>query len=134
MSVLGNGALKGLFSSALAPLYEDATFIRSIMLCHEETGAVYITQAAPLPVKVQIDTCTETMRQEHGYSDEDVRILMLQAGFKGAKPNSDDIITMGSMHYKIATVQEDPAHSFFDIRAVRHDADYGDSGDSYDNT
>ncbi|MHC5307513.1 hypothetical protein [Bartonella sp. LJL80] len=119
MSLLSNGSIKALFSSVLSSIYEDGQLIRSTMVRDPKTGSMRPVKQPPVTIKVQIDECTEAMRQQAGYTDTDVRMIILQQGIEGEKPNSDDLIVAGGQNWKVYGVTEDPAHSYWQMRAVR---------------
>ena len=106
--------ITAVFGAAFAPLYHDGLLKRR----------TYDTDDAPLDVspagegiKLQRNACTEAMRGEDGYTDKDVRFIVLSAGI-AAKPNTDDIIVYGGREWSIRSIDTDPAGSHWIIRAT----------------
>lgn len=118
MSLLSNTYIKNLFNTVFSNIYEDGQLIRTLIERDESTGSIRPIKQEPFAVKVQIDECTEAMREQQGYSDEDVRLIMLCADMTGERPKNGDLIITDGGQWKIGSVHEDPAHTYFDIRAV----------------
>lgn len=116
--LLDTDALQGIFGSVLSAIYGDGQLIRVTM--ERQPGGVVIPVEQPLvPIKVQVDACTEAMRQQSGYTDTDVRLLILQSGVSGAKPTTDDIVIAKGQRWKLYGITEDPARAYWEMRGIR---------------
>ena len=85
----GGGAsiLNGVFAS----IYPTGTLIRRT-ITEDEGGTQEVTQTTQ-PIKIQTDTVTEAMRSAAGYTDQDVRVIILSAGVDTV--TSDDQVIDG---------------------------------------
>lgn len=108
----GGGA--ALMSAVFSGIYLDGTLHRPTLTDDGMGGGT--STFADEGVKVQLEAVTEAMRQADGYTDQDVRILMLASGV--ARPDSDCEVTVGATRYMIQPpVGTDPAQSYWDCRA-----------------
>lgn len=118
MGLLDTNAIRRKFGQVFSSIYANGQLIRVIK--ERQPGGSYRNkEEEPVGIKVQIDRCTESMRQAQGYTAEDVKLLILQDGVSGAKPTSDDIIIAGGERWKIYEVYEDPAKSYWGGRGVK---------------
>lgn len=126
MGLLDSGAIRDLFGSVFGEVYEDGRLIRRTMI-RTQTGSLIPGYLQPLNIKVQVDRLDETMRSQQGYTqraqkdytDQDVKLLVLQAGVN-AQPDSDDIVqTADGRRWNMKEVGEDPARSYWRGRGVR---------------
>lgn len=116
--LLDTGAIRSIMGRALAGIYGDGQLIRVVQV--RQPGGVYLpVPQPPVTIKVQVDRCTEAMRQAEGYTAQDVRLLVLQEGVPGPAPTSDDIIVARGERWKIYEVYEDPAQSYWGGRGVK---------------
>lgn len=107
----GGGA--ALMAAVFGGIYLDATLHRPTITADGAGGGS--TTYADEAVKVQLEAVTEAMRQAEGYTDKDVRILMLADGV--TRPNSDCEVTVSGTRYSIQPpVGTDPAQSYYDMR------------------
>lgn len=116
MDLLGGG-IAAAFGEIFGQFYLDGTLHR-ITRTEEDDGDV-TTSSADEAIKVQKDACTERMRQQPGYTMEDVRLLVLQRGPTGAvivKPNTDCEVSVGAERYTVAFVDQDPAGAYWELR------------------
>ncbi|MFC6487363.1 hypothetical protein [Nitratireductor sp. GCM10026969] len=122
--LLGTDALQGIFGSVLSSIYEDGQLIRVVMQW-QPGGTEIPVEQPPVACKVQVDVCTEAMRQQEGYSDTDVRLLVLQSTVAGADLTSDDIIvakdfrTGDWQRWKLYGLTQDPARAYWEMRGIR---------------
>lgn len=121
MGLLDTNALQSIFGAALSPVYGDGQLIR-VTMQRGSGGVMLPTEASPVSIKVQVDRCTEAMRQAPGYTADNVRLLILQSGISGAKPTSDDIIVARGERWKIYEIYEDPAKAYWGGRGVKQGA------------
>ena len=93
-----DGGIASIFGAALSGLYPDG------LLHRDGTGPVYDNEGnivgydggTDLPIKVQRDACTYSMRQSEGYSEGDVMLIILAAPLNGLKVSTDMQLTDGS--------------------------------------
>lgn len=116
MSLL-NDDIKSLFGDVFGQIYGDGTLTRITVT--NAGGGRNTTSTATIAVKVQVDVCTERMRGEDGYSADDVRLLILQKGIGQVTANDTVFVNDRNATYKIASVIQDPAESYFECRGVR---------------
>lgn len=119
--LLDTGAIRSLFGSVLKGVYGDGQLIR-VTKVRQPGGTFKNVEAAPVAIKVQVDRCTEAMRQREGYTSTDVKLLILQDGVTGPTPTSDDIIVARNERWKVYEIEEDPAQSYWGGRGVRQGA------------
>lgn len=85
----GGGA--SVLNSVFAAIYPTGTLVRRTIT--EDAGGSQTVTETTQAVKVQTDAVTEVMRQSAGYTDTDVRVIILSAGV--AAVNSDDWVIDG---------------------------------------
>ena len=142
--MLATDRIAGIMRRALGPLYEDAILQA---YTQDDTrdparGTFLWIFAASVSVKVQRDDCTEAQRGQDGYTAKDVRFLVLQHGVAEAiiategggqvltedgglllvensavHPNTDYRVIYRNAEYRVMSVSEDPARSYWDFRA-----------------
>lgn len=108
----------GLFGAALAGVYEDATLHRRASTAYGDGGAITTGSATTFTCKAQIQAMTERMRAADGYADSDQRIFILASSLS-VMPTSDDEITLAGVRWGIASVDQDPARSYWEVRGRR---------------
>lgn len=122
--LLDGNFIQDLFGSVFGDIYGDGELIR-VSMVRQPNGSVVPTKGDPISIKVQVDACTETMRQQAGYSDTDVRLIVLQSGITGGDINTDDVIRAKDRNgvlrnWKVAAgVGQDPARAYWEIRGIR---------------
>lgn len=131
MGLLDTDYIRNRFGSVLSSVYGDGQLIR-VTMDRGPGGVMIPTEAAPIAIKVQVDRCTEAMRQVAGYTADDVRLLILQAGVTGPKPTSDDIIVARGERWKIYELYEDPARSYWGGRGVKEATEQEDGPENQD--
>lgn len=113
MGLLDGGAAAA-FAGIFSGIYLDGTLHRATTIDDGEGGGS--TTYADEAVKAQLEACTEAMRQADGYTDLDVRILVLASGV--ARPDTDTQITVDGTRYAVQPpVYRDPCGSYWDCRA-----------------
>ncbi len=85
----GGGA--SVLNSVFAAIYPTGTLVRRTII--EDAGGSQTVTQATQAIKVQTDAVTEVMRQAAGYTDTDVRLIILSAGV--ASVTSDDWVIDG---------------------------------------
>jgi hypothetical protein len=108
----------GLFGAALAGVYEDATLHRRASPSYGGGGAITTSSPTTFACKAQIQAMSERMRAAEGYADSDQRIFILASSL-AVMPTSDDEITLGGTRWGIASVDQDPARSYWEVRGRR---------------
>lgn len=111
-----DGGLAAVFNAAFSPIYLDASLYRATIT---EDGAGGGTEAfaAAEAVKAQLDATTQAMQRAEGYVDTDQRILVLAQGVDPI--STDDEITVGGVRWQIASVSQDPAKAYYELRGRR---------------
>jgi hypothetical protein len=108
----GGGA--ALMASVFGGIYLDATLHRPTTTDNGKGGGSVNPDDVGTPVKVQMESATEAMRQAEGYTVRDVRFLMLALGVD--HPDTDCQITFnGVRHAIVGPVGRDPAGAYWDI-------------------
>lgn len=116
--LLDGDGIKNMFNSVLSSIYGKGVLIRTTMV-RQSGGVMVPVDQPPVAVRVQIDRCTEAMRQAQGYTEKDVRMLVLQAGVPGQMITSNDKIVARGQTWKLYEIYEDPARVYWGGRAVR---------------
>jgi hypothetical protein len=114
--LLDTNAIQSLFGSVLSSIYGDGTLIRVVLVSDGQGG--WTESPTEQPIKVQVDACTEAMRQQAGYTDNDVRLLILQFGVTGGDITSDDVVVARGKRWRCYGITQDPAASYWEARAV----------------
>lgn len=99
-------------SATLGPLtYKTGLLLRTVK---SDNGAGTLTEqpadpANPdgVPVKVQVDTLTQAMRNDAQYADDAVRLLILNDGLPGGRVQDDDRLAVGGATYAVNGPQRD---------------------------
>lgn len=108
----------GLFGAALAGTYEDAVLRRRASPSYSTGGRLSADAPADFPCKAQMQQMTERMRMAAGYTDTDQRIFIL-ASTLATVPTTDDEIELLGQRWGIASVDQDPARAYWDLRGTR---------------
>lgn len=118
MSLLDTTAISDIFGSVLGSIYGDGQLIRVSMV--EGPNYSQVEQLDdPVSIKVQVDRADEAMRATPGYTETDVKLIILQSGVSGRMPNSDDIVVAQGQRWKLGGVRQDPARSHWVARGIR---------------
>lgn len=112
-----DGGIQAIMGSAFGFLYLPGTLARVTFTDDGKGGGS--TSELNQPCRVQRDACTEQMRQQPGYTAQDVRLLILQAGVSGGDIDTDCKVTAQGETYQIAWVTQDPASSYWECRATK---------------
>lgn len=116
MSGLLDGGLAATFAAAFGSTFLDATLYRWSTV-DDGKGGGFSSFRAGTPVKAQLDQTTQAMQMADGYVDTDQRILVLASGV--APITTDDEITVGGTRWMIASVSQDPAKTYYELRGRR---------------
>ncbi len=110
-----DGDIQELFGEVFGEgVYLDATLHRTTLAAGTDGDLTPTTVDAPC--KAHFDVVTEAMREEAGFDDTDVAIIILQYQVSPAV-TTDDEITLGGKRWKIsAPVKSDPAATHWIVR------------------
>jgi hypothetical protein len=114
-----DGEISGLFGTVFGGLYLPGTLTRVGLIPDGEGGGT--TSESSQACRVQVDACTEAMRAQAGYTERDVRILILQHGIAGGDLDTDCAVTVNSgrhagRKFNIMWHTQDPASSYWECR------------------
>lgn len=110
--------IQALFGATFQGIYKPGQLTRRTLV-PDGVGGGSVTPSPDQAIFYQKDACTETMRTQAGYTDRDVRLLILQHNVAGGDINSDCVVTLeDGTRYKIEWVTEDPAESYWECRAT----------------
>lgn len=112
-----DGGLAAAFSAAFSSFYLDGTLYRQISGDDGAGGGSGGGFDAGTAVKVQIDATTQAMRAAEGFVDTDQRILVLASDVDPI--TTDCEIVAGDTRWGIASVAQDPAGSYYELRGRR---------------
>lgn len=110
-----DGGIQALFGTAFGALYLDATLIR--VTYTNGAGGDGTETTASEAVKVQQDMVSEIVRAQAGYSQDERRFLILQAGITGPLTGACKLVFEG-VTYLLSSPEQDPARSYWAVRAV----------------
>lgn len=114
-----DGGLASIMGAAFASTYLPATLHRRQAVTRDAGGSITSGGGfVDVSCRAQRDSVTEAMRRAPGYTDSDVRVLVLASSFSGTI-TTDDEITVAGVRYAIASVGMDPAGAAYDLRGQR---------------
>lgn len=108
-----NGSLAAVFNRAFSGIYLPAT-LHKRELAYDGEGNPTATDR-DYPCRAQVDTVTEAMRQAAGYTASDVAIYVL-TGSLAVPVDTNDEITVKGIRRTVASVEQDPAASYWLLR------------------
>lgn len=114
-----DGGMASIMGAAFGSIYLPATLWRKRAAVRDAGGS--ITSGGgfdEIACRAMRDSVTERMRLAGGYTDRDVRILVLAASFSGTI-TTDDEITVAGTRYAVASVDMDPAGAAYELRGQR---------------
>lgn len=116
MSLLGGG-IASIFGNVFGSLYRDGLLHRdgTDPIYDGEGNIVGYTGGGDVACKAQVDAATYAMRQAEGYSEGDVRIIVLSAGL-GVEVTTDFQVSVGGKRWMIGSVERDAANSHYVCR------------------
>lgn len=118
MGLLDSDALKNLFGTVFSGLYGTGRLIR-VTKVRGNGGVMLNRYEQPVPIKVQVDRCDEEMRRQSGFTSDNVKLLVLQAGVSSPAPTTDDVIEAKGARWNMFAVGEDPASTYWRGRGVK---------------
>lgn len=117
MSLL-EGDVAGFFGAAFAGFYLDAQLYRPVPFTDDgKGGGTGGGFGEPEAVKAQLDQATQAMRSSEGFVDSDQRILVLASGVPTI--STDCEIEVKGTRWQIASVAQDPAGAYYELRGRR---------------
>lgn len=118
MSLL-DGGIAAVFASALSPFYLDATLHAGTgdPIYDDEGNITGYNGAGDVPIKCQVDSATEFMRQADGFAEGDVRLVILAQGI--GPVNTDMRVTVRGAEHLLLSAELDAAASHWVCRARR---------------
>lgn len=140
-----DGDIASLFSEVFGTFYLDGTLTTNLWVPDGQGGGTYLP--TNVPVKYQEDQVDEATRVAGGYSQDDVRFLILQSPPRQEYPwvlesgawgigkywlegkswsevvqallvNGDSELTAGGRTYLLRTPRQDPAKSYYEVWGV----------------
>ncbi len=110
MSILGDGTLAAIFYGPMSAIYPDG--VLTIVQMVDTGGGDFTATPTQTPIKVQRDVCTHEQRQAEGYTDGDVRLIVLQPNVP-AGISTDSFITTQGKDWFIYNIEQDPASAYW---------------------
>lgn len=110
-----DGGIAAAFGAALSGLYLPATLHRPGEYATDDEGIVLPSVPTDEPCRAQIDAATYAMRQSEGYSDGDMRIIVLATGLSGSV-TTDCQISVSGQRWMIGSAEMDAAASHWICR------------------
>lgn len=109
------------FSNAGLGPYVDAKAITITDAVYDDGGSI-VTPGVVVErdCKVQVESVTEAMRSQEGYTDRDVRLLTLASTLSGALDTSATITVLAGPNpgtYSLQTCSRDPMGAYWESRA-----------------
>jgi hypothetical protein len=103
--------------------YYDAIIRRQGDAVYDDGGSI-VTPGTPISriCQAQVDVATQDMRNEVGFTDGDVRILVLANTLAGAVTLDDSIELLGGAHigtWQIQSISADPFNIYYELRGRR---------------
>lgn len=110
-----DGDIAAIFGEAFGALYLDGSLIRSLSepVYDGQGNITGYSGGAPVAIKCQVDAATWDMRQADGFTDKDVRIIVLNCGWD---VTTDHRIEVSGKSYMLASVDRDAAASHWICR------------------
>lgn len=115
--LLDTDDIQQLFGDVFSDIYGDGQLITVTMV--RGPGGVQVPQETSVPCKVQVDRCDEAMRQSAGYTDTDVKLIILQSDVSDKEPDTDSLVVAQGKRWKVSGVRQDPARSVWIMRGIR---------------
>jgi len=110
----GDGS--AILNSVFGAIYPSGTLIQRTIT--EDAGGSQTVTTTSVPIKVQTDRVTESMRQQPGYTDKDVRLIVLSAGVS-AITSDDQIIDSRGDTWSLIDPALDVCGSHYEMRGQR---------------
>lgn len=111
-----DGDIASLFADVFGTFYLDGVLTQNPVWVPDGQGGGSYTPPDPIAVKYQEDQVDEATRVAGGYSQDDVRFLILQR--PGLVLTGDSELTAGGRTYLLRTPRQDPAKSYYEVWGV----------------
>lgn len=114
-----DGGISAIFGAALSGMYLDGTLHRDgTNPVYDQSGNIVgYSGGVSLPIKVQRDACSWSMKQSPGYIEGDVMLIVLAAGLGGVAITTDMEITDGQgRRWMVESADLDAASSHWVLR------------------
>lgn len=109
----GAAVLNGVFAS----IYPTGALVRRTIT--EDAGGSQTITETTTAIKVQTDGVTEAMRTASGYTDTDVRLIVLTTGLNGDITTDDEIVDGRGDRWRVTMPSLDTCGSHWEIRGQR---------------
>lgn len=116
MGILTNDGSRVL-NSVFGGLYPSGALIRRAIV--EDAGGSQTVTDTEVPIKVQTDAVTEAMRNAAGYTDTDVRLIVLTGGLTADITTNDKIRDSRGTLWSVTMPALDPCGSHWTIRGQK---------------
>lgn len=110
-----NGGIAAIFGAALSGLYLPAMLHVPGAYATDDEGNILPSVGTDLPCRAQVDAASYAMRQSEGYSEGDVRIIVLVAGL-GIEIATDCQISVSDKRWMVGSAELDAASSHWICR------------------
>lgn len=110
-----NAGMQAVFGAAFGALYQDGV-LHSVIATDDGLGG-FTSTAVDTPIKLLVDSLSDTDRAAGGLPRTAVRITVLRAGMPGAI-DVDDQISVSGASYRVLQAETDPAGASFALVAV----------------
>lgn len=119
VDMLEDDDIRDLLGSVLGSIYGPAVLVTKTRgtVRDQDTGG-FPENTTRTDVSVQRDVCTTKQMGQAGYSDKDVRMIVLQSGVS-VVPNTDSEIEHRGETFLVMDVDEDPFRVYWDLRSRR---------------
>lgn len=107
-----DGGMAAILDAAFSGIYLDATLHRPTLTDDGAGGGS--SSFVDEPVKAQLDSTTQEMQQAIDFTDTDQRILVLAHGVDPFTTDAE--ITVRDIRWSIASVSQDPAAAYYELR------------------
>lgn len=112
-----NGGGASLLHGVFNGIYPSGALVRRTIA--EDSGGSQTVTSTETTIKVQTDSVTEAMRQAAGYTDSDVRLIVLTAGLTGDITTNDKIRDSRGTLWSVTMPALDPCGSHWTIRGQK---------------
>lgn len=110
-----NGGISAIFGAVLSGLYLPATLHVPGTRTDDEEGNISYGPETDIPCRAQIDAATYAMRQSEGYSEGDMRIIVLVSGLCSGI-TTDCQISVSGKRWMVGSAELDAAASHWVLR------------------
>ena len=117
--MLEDGRISAMFAGIPQGIYGPGSLVTVVTgTTRDQSTGVFPVAQTTTPVRVQRDVCTQRQMSQAGYSEKDVRLMVLQHGV-AVTPNTDSLVVHRGETFAVMDVDEDPCRVYWDLRARR---------------